>query len=697
MKKGSWILTGYLMLTVMVWAEQADTLTHKQIYLEDIVVQSFKQDKELAELPVAATVVNGTMLKNRNMTSIKDLSAVVPNLYIPDFGSKMTSPVYIRGIGSRLNAPSVGLYVDGIPYFEKSAFDFDFNEIDHVEVLRGPQGTLYGRNTMGGLINVYTKSPLKYQQTNLFFSTASYTNIQAAASHYGKISENIAYSVSTDYHHLDGYFTNLYTSKAADVLDEGSGRIRLDWQINPALTLKLLSSIDYIDQGGYPYAVMDITANKVGEVEYDEYSFYRRTLSTNGAILEYEGDRYILSNQTSFQYISDRQKLDQDFTAEHLYLADQKQKQNMFSDEFNIKSKTDNRYKWLFGAFGFWQKLDYAIDVDRFDMNMHQNINYNIPTYGIAFYHQSTIDRLFTEGLSLSAGVRYDYEHASIDNTTRVSMGENVMEPTLFDSNLSFNQVTPRFSLQYTFPSSQMIYGTVTRGYKTGGFNTATKVEEEYQTYKPEYSWNYEFGAKTNFWENRIRAEMALFYIDWKNQQTYQRIDGIGQILRNAARSTSKGVEVTLLGNLFNGFMLQANYGYTHAKFKDYYYGKEAGTQENIDYSGNYIPFIPDHTFSIGADYTLSSLREYLDRITFSVNYTGTGKLYWSDSNVAESSYYGVLNAKVSATKGILTMGIWARNLTNSEYTTYAFTVENSWFGQKGKPFTIGTNVAVSF
>lgn len=92
---------------------------------------------------------------------------------MPDYGSKLTSPVYIRGIGSKINAPSIGLYVDGIPYFEKSAFDFDFNEVDRIEVLRGPQGTLYGRNTMGGIINVYTKSPLKYEGTNVWLSTVA--------------------------------------------------------------------------------------------------------------------------------------------------------------------------------------------------------------------------------------------------------------------------------------------------------------------------------------------------------------------------------------------------------------------------------------------------------------------------------------------------------------------------------------------
>jgi Outer membrane receptor for ferrienterochelin and colicins len=148
-------------------AEEVDTLNSRSIFLDEVVVQSFKQNKSYRMEPISASAFSSTGIVNRNITGIKEFSALVPNLFIPDYGSKLTSPVYIRGIGSKINAPSVGLYVDGIPYFEKSAFDFDFSEIDRIEVLRGPQGTLYGRNTMGGIINVFTKSPLEWQGSSL--------------------------------------------------------------------------------------------------------------------------------------------------------------------------------------------------------------------------------------------------------------------------------------------------------------------------------------------------------------------------------------------------------------------------------------------------------------------------------------------------------------------------------------------------
>lgn len=195
---------------------EKDTAKIRNVELNEVVVQSFKQQRDLRLEPLSASAVTGTAIQNRNITGIKEFSSFIPNLFMPDYGSKLTSPVYIRGIGSKINAPSVGLYVDGIPYFEKSAFDFDFNEVDRIEVLRGPQGTLYGRNTMGGIINVYTKSPLKYEGTNVWLSNGSYGYRDYALSHYKKIGEKFGYAISGDYRNSDGYFTNLFTDKKAD-------------------------------------------------------------------------------------------------------------------------------------------------------------------------------------------------------------------------------------------------------------------------------------------------------------------------------------------------------------------------------------------------------------------------------------------------------------------------------------------------
>jgi iron complex outermembrane receptor protein len=674
-----------------VKADDPDTTKVRQVELNEVVVRSFKQNRDLRLEPLSASSVTGTAIQNKNITGIKEFSSFIPNLFMPDYGSKLTSPVYIRGIGSKINAPSVGLYVDGIPYFEKSAFDFDFAEIDRVEVLRGPQGTLYGRNTMGGIINVYTKSPLKFQGTNASISNGTYGAREYALSRYAKIGEKFGYSLSANYNRNDGYFTNLFTDKKADDLKSGSGRIRLEWQPTQRLSLGLMSSYDNSRQGGYPYAVCDSVTYRPGDVNYNDYSFYKRAMSTTGLTVEYKGTGYSLSSKTAFQYLSDHQGIDQDFSPASIYFARQDQKQKMFSEEFNVKSTTDGRYKWLFGAFGFWQGIDNTVIMDYLSAAYSSRKLYDTPTYGIAFYHQSTFEDLLVDGLSATIGIRYDYERASTDYLSFKDTEEESKELDAFYSKLKFSQVTPKFALQYMFPSSGIIYATVTKGYKTGGFNTSFEREED-RSFRPESSWNYEVGGKHPFLDNRLRAEIALFWIDWKNQQISQSLT-VGSMLNNAGRSESKGVEVSLQGNPVNGLMVQLNYGFTHATFKDYTDKKK---DKVYDYSGNYLPLVPSHTFSAGADYTISNPCSHIDRILISANFTGAGRIYWKEDNVVSQPFYGQLNGKVSATKGFATFAIWAKNITNTQYTAFYFEMGKG-LAQAGRPFTIGGSVAVAF
>ncbi len=136
---------------------QQDSMKHYK--LDEITIKSPKYNRNIFEIPAAATMLPERFIENNKVENLTDISGMVPNFFMPDYGSKLTSPVYIRGVGNRINTPSVGLYVDDVPYFEKSAFNFDFYDIERVEVLRGPQGTLYGRNAMGGLINIITKNP----------------------------------------------------------------------------------------------------------------------------------------------------------------------------------------------------------------------------------------------------------------------------------------------------------------------------------------------------------------------------------------------------------------------------------------------------------------------------------------------------------------------------------------------------------
>ena len=172
------LLTALLMASPLM-AEETDTLRTVQMD-EVVVVATPKETRALRELPIASHRLTQSQMRAKQVTGIKSLTSLVPNLFIPDYGSRLTTAVYIRGIGSRINTPAVGLYVDNIPYIDKSAFDFNYADIEQIEVLRGPQSLLYGRNTMGGLIKVQTKSPFTYQGTDIRLGAATYGDYNAS-------------------------------------------------------------------------------------------------------------------------------------------------------------------------------------------------------------------------------------------------------------------------------------------------------------------------------------------------------------------------------------------------------------------------------------------------------------------------------------------------------------------------------------
>jgi outer membrane receptor protein involved in Fe transport len=660
--------------------------------ISEIEVIAFKSNKNLFSQPVSANILSGELIRELNVQSIKEISTLVPNFYMPEYGSKLTSPVYIRGIGSRINQPSVGLYVDGVPYFDRSSFDFSLSDIDRVEVLRGSQGAIYGRNTMGGVINVFTKSPFKNKETRMNLSGGSYERLKADVSHIGNIDEKFGYALSVNYLHQGGYFENKFKQEMADRSDAVSGRIRLGRQIMPGLTAFLTSAYEYSDQNGYPYGIYNAGTNKTGDVSYDATSYYRRTMSNNGFNIEYKTRDILLASQTSFQYIDGRQGIDQDFTPVDQYYVLFTHDQHMYSQEFNLKSIGEKRYGWQFGAFGFNQQYTQTNDVEYRKLNRESTVNVRNPTLGFALYHQSTINDILVEGLSAIIGLRYDREQTGMENRTTSVDSVTSLAPLISQEN-TYSRLTPKFSLQYNFDDEKMTFISLGSGFKSGGFNTTAELEKD-RVYEPEYNWTYEWGAKLSFPERKIHAEVTLFYIDWKDQQvTQKRASEQGFRLRNAGRSVSKGVEFTSTLQPVKNLNFLAGYGYTHARFKDYMYDEAS----NIDYGGNYLPMAPRNTLTLAGDYTLDVNSGLIDKVKLNVEYIGTGKIYWSEDNESLQPYYGVLNGQISFLKDNISLHCWAKNITGREYVTFYFESMGNLFAQRSKPFTIGADFNIKF
>ena len=674
-------------LTFRSNAEDLDTL--RQYTLDSIVVSSFKLPNKTWAVPVAATSMNAKTMERRQIVDMKDFSATIPNFIMVNRDTRLTSSVFIRGIGSLINTPAVAMYVDGVPHFEKSSFDINLAEIDNITFLRGPQGTLYGRNAMGGIILVNTTSPFVRQGTTIKLRYGSYNDAMIAFSHLDKINEQFAYGISGNYNHNDGFIENVYKNEKADRLNTGTLNLRLEWRPTNSLSVRFLNGFEYTRQGAFAYGVVDTVKNYVDSVSLDHDSYYDRKIYDSGLQIDYHNSVFWLRSQTSFQLLNDEYNVDQDASAKDLYYAIQGEKQRLVSEEINIKNLNESWYNWNFGLFAFNHNIDRSTDVF---MNMAKPPyklvkRYNDYSRGFAVYHQSEFQ--LTSKLRFVAGIRYDYEHDHSDFIENKVTGSETKLNNQYDSPLTFTQWTPKFSLQYWLNSDNQVYATVSKGYKTGGFNTVFESEDE-RTFGPETSWNYEIGAKTSFFEKKLFVEAALFYIDIKNQQIKQLLDLQGLKVHNAGNTVSKGAELSLRANPIRNLSLSASYGYTHATFKDYVYNS------TVNYAGNFLPFIPKHTLSINLEKIFPYQSAISDQILFNVGYTGMGEIYWSENNETKQPFYGTLDAGLGTNKGKVNFTLWAKNMTDTKYLGYYFVSSGRKLGKPGKPFTAGVSLSYS-
>lgn len=736
---------------------------------EVIVTSSTKETNNLRTLPGSVSILSPQMIAGRQIDALKDISSFVPNLYIPDYGAKLTSAIYIRGIGARSSGQSVGLYVDNVPYLDKSTFDFELTDIQRIEVLRGPQGTLYGRNAMGGIVNIYTISPFDYQGKKLSLSAGSQGQYKVKASHYAKLSETVGFTAAAYYDHSDGFYTNLFDGKKIDKENNVGGRFKLEGRFNPHFRASYSFSADYTNQGAFPYGLFVGKGNTdykhVSPVNINDPSSYKRTVIANNLSLEYRNERIVLSSTTGHQYFNDDMKMDQDFSPLSIFTLNQKQKQNAFSEELAIKSNTRSNYQWSFGLYGFYDDLhtDGPVDFkedgikqvlqpvfDRLkedhpkmpylkilDEHLYIPGSFDTPSYGLALYHQSTYNNLLTEGLSITAGIRLDYERQKIgyQSEAKMKMGFGFMEqgpfidldkivqiPTsVMDAHASqeFWQVLPKVSLKYECTPTTFTYLSVAKGYKTGGYNVQMSADvmqsqmqydmmnalkdmlpmelkepspiEDVAAYKPETSWNYEAGIRSELLSRRLSAELTVFYMDIRDVQLTKFVNsGNGRILTNAGKAASLGAELSLRARLMDGLTADLNYGFTRATFRDYNNGKE-------DFKNNFIPYTPRHTLNIGAQYTLLFQNSWLDQFSASAQFSGVGKIFWTERNDIYQRFYGTLNAKAGVRKGIVCVNLWSRNLTNTHYSAFYFESFGNPYIQLGKPFQIGAEVAIAF
>lgn len=711
--------------------------------LDEVSVTAIKQMSALRNDPTAVSILAGDELEQLDIVSIKGISDVVPNFFMADYGSRITSSIYVRGIGARMDQPSVGLNVDNVPFLNKDAYDFDLADISSIEMLRGPQSTLYGRNTMAGVINVTTLSPMRYQGWRIMAQASSRMRFKASAGWYHKFTDDVGLSFTGSYSGSRGEFKNEYNGKYLDWEQNFGFRSKFHWNVSHEWSIRNTISAGHLRQGGYPYEYKE-----TGQIAFNDTCSYRRFTLADGFTVRYSGDRFNIMSITSVQHINDNMTLDQDFLPLDYFTLTQKKKETSVTQDIVVRSAgDDNTYSWLGGLFGFYKHMDMEapvtfknvgitelIEKHRNDANpgypiewstrsFPLNSEFTLPTWGVAVYHESS---LTFRRWRLTGGIRLDYEHSSLDYHSFCDTGYAIYklsdEGRVLYHNVDididdignldrhFLTLLPKLAVEYELSGNTgNVYMKFSKGYKAGGFNTqmfsdvlqqrlmtmmgigARYDVDEIVGYKPEQSWNYEAGCHLNFFSGRMELDVAAFYIDCRDQQLTMFPDGntTGRIMTNAGKTHSFGAEVSIGYHLNQEFSFNGSYGFTNARFRQFFNGID-------DFKGKYLPYAPQNTIFLQALWN-KELYPGGPSVTFDVNIRGVGKIYWNEANTEVQNLYSLLGAGVTFTSKNFSVLLWGKNLTDTNYRTFYFLSMGNTFFQRGKGLETGMTVRYSF
>ena len=391
--------------------KEALTDSSKVVDLDEVIV--IAQPKEQVRLrlqPVSSTVLGATQLQQLQVRDLSELSQYVPSFVMPSYGSRLTSSVYVRGIGSRLNNPAVGVYYDNMPLMTKSAFNTHFYMLDRVDVLRGPQGSLYGMNTEGGLVRIYSKNPMNYQGTDikLGIGTGLYSNVEVA--HYHRPSEKLAFSVAGFYSGLKGFMDNQNFKEKNDLTNEAGGRVRLIYAPNERLKLDWTADYQYVNQNGFGYGEFqpfEWSSVKPYTMRPDDpattiMNGYKRNLFTTGLNMGYETDAWLFTSTTSYQYLNDLMLMDQDYMTGDYLRLEQRQKMNAITQELVLRNHGASRWQHATGLFGSYQWLNTNAPV-LFGDGITDPIGHAIANAMKNAMLQGMVGRFIAQGMSAQA------------------------------------------------------------------------------------------------------------------------------------------------------------------------------------------------------------------------------------------------------------------------------------------------------
>ena len=654
--------------------------TSNEAVLVEIVVTAEKREDKLQQVPLTLDVVTDKALESEGIDNTMELQMKTPSLAYNTNG--VSQQPYLRGVGGNNlgigTETSIGVYVDGVNITRTTGIFRELYDVERVEVLKGPQGTLYGRNAAGGAINVITREPEAdfsfsgdLTAGNLSKTRAGFT-VNAPVS--GKFLTRFSALRTKD----DGYVDNILLDEGIEAIDWLSARGQFLWLLNDNADLLVTAEVGREDGTRNLAAVIDTrefspTVDVFGavipddprQVAYDQSDSLRVDFNLIKARYEYRAEGYTFKSNTAFQTTEMDGIYDGEGSELPILTSTQRENSDTFSQEF-LLSRSNARYSWLLGAYYLREDADssFRLGINENDPagNVFDPIAVNEITAQALF---GQVDWDFSELYRLTLGLRYsqeekDYEVDHFLNGEVAGTSQNTLD---------WDAVTPRISFAYRPDDRKMWFISATRGFKSGGVNTIAILPTA-EEYNPETLWSYEGGVKTTLAGNRLRFNAAVFYYDYEDLQLNQVSQENITRITNAAQAEIQGLEMSLAAKPSSRFSFDFGLMFLDATFEEYLTADPNGEPGMIlDLSGNRLPRAPETSFNIAGNYRIDLYGGPLDVYA---SYRYQSEVFFTEFETPRVNQdgYGIANARITWThpKRRWSLSLFGKNLGDKLY-----------------------------
>jgi iron complex outermembrane recepter protein len=677
-----------------------------RITLPTVVVTAQKEPADAQRLPISVTAVSKETIQNADIEIISDAAMYAPNVFYTEFTARKLSTARVRGIGSSPANPGVTTYIDGVPQLNTNTSSTGLLNVERIEFVRGPQSALFGRNTLGGLVNVITERPsLSAWTGGVTVPIGNFGSYDVTGTASGPLGDKVAVGFSVGGSERQGFTTNGITGNDLDRRSSTFAKAQVLFAPTSAWEARVIVSGERARDGDY-------ALNDLGALRTTPFMAARdfegrtdRDIFSTTAVVRHEGRRVAFTSTTAIVDWKTQDLTDLDYTPLPLITRDNSEQATQVTQEIRLASGANApvslgnaSMKWQTGVFLFTQSYEQDA-INNFapfllspllgvPVSQHSPQS-ALDDVGVGVYGQGT----FTIGgrFDLTVGARVDHEQKEAVLDTFFT--PTIAAPASVTADASFTMVSPQVAAAYRIGGMHTVYASVGRGFKAGGFNPASPAGSE--SYGQEQTWNAEGGVKTTLAGGRVTANAAVFIIDWNDLQLNLPNPAVpGQFyIANVGSARSAGVEFELNARPHASVDLFGVLGYTRARFGD------GAISSGVDVSDNEIPNTPEYTASLGAQFSHA--------VTSSVAAYGRaeavfyGAFQYDDLNRAGQDAYSLANVRAGV-KGRFVFGeVWVKNAFDTRYIPIAFAygpfAPSGFVGEMGRPRTFGVSGGLTF